>query len=242
MSSIIEVNDVSMKFNLSKEKIDNLKEYVIKLIKRELFYDEFWALQDISFSIERGSSLGVIGLNGSGKSTLLKIIAGVLKPTKGSVKSNGTIAPLIELGAGFDMDLSARENLFLNGAILGHSKKTMLENFDEIIAFSELEEFLDVPMKNFSSGMVARLAFSIATISQPDILIADEILSVGDYKFQEKCMERMNHMIECGTTIILVSHSIEQIEKNCDKILWLNKGKKVMFGDVEEVCNAYKSM
>jgi O-antigen export system ATP-binding protein rfbB len=241
-NNIIEVNNVSMKYNLSKEKVDNIKEYIIKMFKRQLFYDEFWALRDIDFSIKKGESLGVVGLNGSGKSTLLKLIAGVLKPTKGNIKVGGTIAPLIELGAGFDMELSARENIFLNGAILGYSKKEMLKQLDDIIEFSELPEFLEVPVKNFSSGMLARLAFAISTSGHYDILIADEILSVGDYKFQEKCMDRMRKMINDGITIILVSHSIEQIEKNCEKTLWLNKGQTVMFGNTKDVCLKYKQL
>lgn len=241
-SNIIEVNNVSMKYNLSKEKVDNIKEYIIRMFKRQLFYDEFWALRDINFSIKKGESLGIVGLNGSGKSTLLKLIAGVLKPTKGNIKVCGTIAPLIELGAGFDMELSARENIFLNGAILGYSKKDMLKQLDDIIEFSELSEFLEVPVKNFSSGMLARLAFAISTSGHYDILIADEILSVGDYKFQEKCIDRMRNMINDGATIILVSHSIEQIEKNCKKTLWLNKGQTVMFGDTEDVCLKYKQL
>jgi O-antigen export system ATP-binding protein rfbB len=240
--NIIEVNKVSMKYNLSKEKVDNIKEYIIKMFKRQLFYDEFWALKDIDFAIKKGESLGVVGLNGSGKSTLLKLIAGVLKPTIGNIRVSGTIAPLIELGAGFDMELSARENIFLNGAILGYSRKDMLKQLDDIIEFSELSEFLEVPVKNFSSGMLARLAFAISTSGRYDILIADEILSVGDYKFQKKCMDRMSKMVSDGATVILVSHSIEQIEKNCKKTLWLNKGKAVMFGDTKDICLKYKQL
>ena len=230
--NIIEVNKVSMKYNLSKEKVDNIKEYIIKMFKRQLFYDEFWALKDIDFAIKKGESLGVVGLNGSG----------VLKPTIGNIRVSGTIAPLIELGAGFDMELSARENIFLNGAILGYSRKDMLKQLDDIIEFSELSEFLEVPVKNFSSGMLARLAFAISTSGRYDILIADEILSVGDYKFQKKCMDRMSKMVSDGATVILVSHSIEQIEKNCKKTLWLNKGKAVMFGDTKDICLKYKQL
>jgi ABC-type polysaccharide/polyol phosphate transport system ATPase subunit len=236
---IVEIDSVSMLFNLSKEKVDNIKEYVIKLIKRQLMFNEFWALKDISFNIYRGESLGIIGLNGSGKSTLLKIIAGVMKPTKGKVSVYGSVAPLIELGAGFDPDLSARENVFLNGAVLGYSKAQMKEKFDEIIDFAELWDFIDVPIKNYSSGMVARLGFSIATISRPDILIVDEILGVGDFKFKEKCENRMNEIISNGSTVILVSHSIEQIKLMCKKAVWLKSGQLVMQGEAEEVCNEY---
>ena len=224
MKNVIELENVSMMFNLSKERVDNLKEYAIKLIKRELMFQEFWALRDISFQVKKGESIGLIGLNGSGKSTLLKIIAGVLKATTGNVKVEGSIAPLIELGAGFDMDLSARENIYLNGAILGYSRKEIAGKFEEIVDFAELWEFIDVPIKNFSSGMLARLGFSIATISQPDILIVDEILSVGDLAFQKKCEKRIAKMMENETTIILVSHSMEQIKEVCQKIVWLEKG------------------
>ena len=237
--NIVEIKNVSMMFNLASEKIDSIKEYFIKILKRELNFIEFWALENINLEIKKGESVALIGLNGSGKSTLLKIIAGVLKPTKGEVIVNGTIAPLIELGAGFDMDLSARENIFLNGAILGYSKKDMMEKFDEIIDFSELWDFVDVPVKNYSSGMLARLGFSIATISKPEILIVDEILSVGDFQFQKKCEERINEVIESGATVILVSHSMDQVKKICKKVLWIEKGKVKMYGDVETVGNEY---
>ena len=233
MSYAVEVNNVSMHFNMNKDKIDNLKEYCIKLFKRQLFFEDFTALQDISFKIEAGDTFGIIGLNGSGKSTLLKVISGILKPTTGSVKVNGTIAPLIELGAGFDPDLTARENIFLNGSVLGFSREFMREKFDEIVAFSELEEFVDVPIKNFSSGMVARIGFSVATIVKPDILICDEILAVGDYKFQEKCEQRIKDLMADGTTVILVSHSIQQVERICKHILWLEHGKMKALGGKE---------
>lgn len=233
MSYAVEVNNVSMHFNMNKDKIDNLKEYCIKLFKRQLFFEDFTALQDISFKIEAGDTFGIIGLNGSGKSTLLKVISGILKPTTGSVKVNGTIAPLIELGAGFDPDLTARENIFLNGSVLGFSREFMKEKFDEIVAFSELEEFVDVPIKNFSSGMVARIGFSVATIVKPDILICDEILAVGDYKFQEKCEQRIKDLMSGGTTVILVSHSIQQVERICNHILWLEHGKMKAIGGKE---------
>lgn len=233
MPYAVEVKDVSMHFNMNKDKIDNLKEYRIKLFKKQLFYEDFTALQDISFQIEAGDVFGIIGLNGSGKSTLLKIISGILKPTTGSVKVTGTIAPLIELGAGFDADLTARENVFLNGSVLGFSREFMREKFDEIIEFSELEEFVDVPIKNFSSGMVARIGFAVATIVKPDILICDEIPSVGDYRFQEKCERRIQQLMSDGTTVILVSHSIQQVERMCNHILWLERGRMKAIGGKE---------
>ena len=237
--AIVAVDHVSMKFNLSSEKFDSFKEYVIKSIKRQVSYDEFWALQDVSFHVEKGQSLGLVGLNGSGKSTMLKIIAGVLKPTRGRVTVRGNMAPLIELGAGFDMDLTARENVFLNGALLGYNRTEMEAQYEDIVKFSELEEFMHVPVKNFSSGMVSRLAFAIATIGVPDILICDEVLSVGDFRFQEKCEERIGNMQEKGTTILFVSHSLAQVEKICDKIAWLEKGHLKMFGDAGDICRIY---
>lgn len=239
MSVAIKVNDVSMMFNLSSEKVDSIKEYVIKALKRELHFQEFWALKNVSFELEKGDSLGIIGLNGSGKSTLLKIVSGVLKPTKGSVETLGSIAPLIELGAGFDMDLSARENIYLNGAILGYDREYMNKRFDEIIRFAELENFVDTAIKNFSSGMVARLGFAIATMNVPDILIIDEILSVGDFKFQEKSFARMQEMMNSGATVVFVSHSIEQVKQVCSKALWLERGDVKMFGNAQEVCDSY---
>lgn len=238
--SIIEVNQVTMRFNLSKEKIDSLKEYFIKLAKRQLRFDEFLALQDVTFDIKKGEVFGIIGLNGSGKSTLLKIISGIYTPSKGNVSIRGSIAPLIELGAGFDMDLTARENIFLNGAVLGFSKKFVLSKFNEIVDFAELWEFVDVPLKNYSSGMVARIGFAIATITNPDILIVDEILSVGDFLFQKKCEERIARLMDEGTTVIIVSHSIEQIERLCNRVLWLEKGRMKMLGETAEVCGTYK--
>ena len=240
MGSVINVNDVSMMFNLSSEKIDSIKEYFIKAVRRELHFQEFWALRDISFTLEKGDSLGIVGLNGSGKSTLLKIVSGILKPTKGTVETCGSIAPLIELGAGFDANLSARENIYLNGTVLGFSPKYLDEKFDEIVEFSELREFLDVPLKNYSSGMVARLAFAVATMTKPDILIADEILSVGDFLFQEKCEKRMAELLSGGTTVILVSHSIEQIERMCNKVAWLDHGHLRRLGPTKEVTAEYR--
>ncbi len=238
--NIIEVKNVSMRFNLAKEKSESLKEYFIALIKGKLRFEEFWALKDVSLEVKKGDFYGLLGLNGSGKSTLLKVIAGVYKPAKGTATVNGTIAPLIELGAGFDMDLTGRENIFLNGAVLGFTPKYIREKFDEIVEFSELREFLDIPLKNYSSGMVSRIAFAIATITNPDVLIADEILSVGDFLFQKKCEDRMREMMENGTTVILVSHSIHQIESLCNKVTWIEKGKVKMTGNTKEVCDQYK--
>lgn len=226
---------------MSSEKLDSLKEYFIKLMKRQLFFEDFVALNGISAQIPKGDVFGIVGLNGSGKSTLLKVISGILKPTVGRVKVHGSIAPLIELGAGFDMELTARENIYLNGAVLGFSRKIMNQKFDEIVEFSELRDFLDVPMKNYSSGMVARVGFAIATITKPDILIVDEVLAVGDFHFQEKCEKRISDMMSDGTTVIIVSHSIEQIERLCKHVMWLDKGKVKMIGEMKEVCNAYKN-
>ncbi len=238
--SVIQVNNVSMRFNLSKEKHESLKEYFVALLKGKLQYDEFYALKNVSLTVEKGDFYGLVGLNGSGKSTLLKVISGVYKPTTGSCTVQGTIAPLIELGAGFDMDLTGRENIYLNGTVLGFTPKYLDEKFDEIVDFSELRDFLDVPLKNYSSGMVARIAFAIATITKPDVLIADEILSVGDFLFQKKCEERMRQLMSGGTTVILVSHSIEQVERMCNKVAWINKGEKIMDGPAAEVCAAYR--
>lgn len=237
---MVKVEHVSMKFNLSSEKFDSFKEYVIKSLKNQVSFEEFWALRDVSFEVMKGDALGLIGLNGSGKSTMLKTIAGVLKPTEGSVHVYGSVAPLIELGAGFDMDLTARENVFLNGALLGHSRKEMESFYDDIVSFSELENFMNVPVKNFSSGMVSRLAFSIATIGVPDILIVDEVLSVGDFRFQEKCERRIQAMADQGTTILFVSHSIAQVKKICDKIAWLEGGQLKRFGSAGEICKEYE--
>ena len=236
---VIKVDHVSMKFNLASEKFDSFKEYFIKSLKKQVSYNEFWALKDVSFEVYKGDSLGLIGLNGSGKSTMLKTIAGVLKPTKGSVQVNGSVAPLIELGAGFDFDLTASENVYLNGALLGYSREVMKTYYDDIVEFSELQNFMDVPVKNFSSGMVSRLAFAIATIGTPDILIVDEVLSVGDFRFQQKCEERIRHMMEAGTTILFVSHSIEQVKSICNKIVWLDHGNVKRFGDAEAICQEY---
>nr|WP_329750791.1 ABC transporter ATP-binding protein [Clostridium fessum] len=235
----VKAEHVVIRFNMASEKIDNLKEYFIKLVKHELMFKEFLALNDVSFEVKKGEAWGIIGVNGSGKSTLLKAICGILKPYKGKITVNGSIAPLIELGAGFDGDLTARENIFLNGAVLGHDKKFMEEHFDEIVEFAELQDFLDMPIKNYSSGMAARLGFAIATIVKPDILICDEVLSVGDYAFQKKCEKRMNEMRAAGTTLLYVSHSIESVQQICDHALWLQKGVVKGIGKVDEIAKQY---
>ena len=229
-----------MTFNMSSEKIESIKEYFVKMVKHQLFFEEFKALNNVSFDVNRGDVFGIVGLNGSGKSTLLKIVSGILKPTSGTIDVRGNISPLIELGAGFDFDLTARENVMLNGLVLGYTKEHMIEKMDEIIEFSELQDFMDVAVKNFSSGMVARLGFAIATSVVPEILIVDEILSVGDFRFQEKCEERMSKMMAGGTTVLIVSHSIAQIERLCTHVMWLEKGNMVKIGEAKEVCEAYK--
>lgn len=236
---MVKVDNVSMRFNLETEKVNSLKEYFIKAIKRQISYTDFWALKDVSFEVKRGEAIGLIGLNGSGKSTLLKVIAGVLKPTTGSVQVFGEMAPLIELGAGFDFDLTARENVFLNGAILGYSHEYMEDNYSDIVTFSELDHFMDTPVKNFSSGMLSRLAFAIATIGKPDILIVDEVLSVGDFRFQEKCEERIRRMLDGGTTLLFVSHSAGQVEELCDRVVWLEHGNVRAVGPADVYCKEY---
>lgn len=238
--TVIQVRDVSMHFNLMEEKVDSIKEYVVKLLKGKLLYNDFIALNHVSFDVQKGDILGFIGFNGAGKSTLLKILAGVLTPTTGSVTVKGTIAPLIEVGAGFDPELTARENIYLNGAILGYSKAFIEQKFDSIIEFAELKDFVNVPVKNFSSGMYARLGFSIATAVQPDILIVDEVLSVGDFRFQEKCEKRIKEMIKDGVTILLVSHEMKMIERLCNKVIWLDHGRIKQLGKMIPVCEAYK--
>lgn len=239
--NIIDVDHVSIRFNLSNEKVNNLKEYAIKLVKNELMFQEFFALKDVNLHVKKGESWGLIGTNGSGKSTILKAITGILKPYTGQIKVRGKIAPLIELGAGFDGNLSARENIFLNGAVLGHSREFMEEHFDEIVEFADLGKFLDTPIKNFSSGMKARLGFSVATMIEPEILICDEVLSVGDYQFRKKCNERMKQMLNNGTTLLYVSHNIESVKKLCSHAIWLDKGEVIMAGDAQAVCDAYSN-
>lgn len=238
----IDVSGVSMHFNMASEGINSLREYLTKLTKRQLFYKDFIAVNTLSFQVNKGEIFGIVGTNGSGKSTLLKMIAGVLTPTTGDIKVNGKIAPLIELGAGFDAELTGRENIYLNGAVLGYSESFINKHYDEIVEFAEIGEFMDMPLKNYSSGMVSRIAFSIATAVKPDILIADEILSVGDFRFQEKCMNRIRGLMENGATILLVSHNIDQIRSMCDRALWIEKGEFMLIGTADEVCDAYASI
>lgn len=236
---MIDINNVSMKFNLGIEKGFSLKQWFVDIGKhKKKNKNEFWALKDISFKVKQGEVIGFIGSNGAGKSTLLKVVAGVMKPTKGTVKTYGNICPMIELGAGFDPQLTARENIFLNGAVMGYTKEFIESKFNEIVEFSELKDFLDVPVQNFSSGMVARLAFSIATIVDPEILIVDEILSVGDIAFQSKSEAKMLSMIGGGTTVLFVSHSTEQIKKMCDRVVWIEHGEIQKIGG-KEVCDEY---
>ena len=238
----IVVDHMSMMFNLNKEKVDNIKEYFIKLVTRKLHFTEFWALNDISFTVEKGERVGILGLNGAGKSTLLKVIAGVLKPTKGSVKVSGVIAPMLELGAGFDMNYSGKENIFLYGATMGYSRKFIEEKYDEIVEFSELKDFIDVPVKNYSSGMRARLGFAIATAVEPEILILDEVLSVGDAKFRKKSEDKVRSMFDKGTTVLFVSHSTQQVLNICNKAIILDHGKLIASGDAKEICALYDEM
>lgn len=240
-SLAMKVENVSMKFNLSSEKVDSIKEYVIKMIKKELMFQEFWALRDINFEVEKGDRLGIMGLNGAGKSTLLKVVSGVLKATEGSVTTNGKIAPLLELGAGFDRQYTGAENIYLYGAMLGYSKEFLQQRYDEIVAFSELGSFIDVPVKNYSSGMRARLGFSVATIVEPDILILDEVLSVGDAKFRKKCEARIQSMFDKGVTVIFVSHSTSQVLRMCNKGILLEQGRLIAKGDVEDVVSVYEA-
>lgn len=237
---MVSVKRVNMVFNLASERLTTLKEYVVKLAKHELMMQKFYALRDIDLEVKKGESVALIGANGSGKSTLLKVIAGVLHPTDGTSQVFGSVAPMIELGAGFDPELTARENVYLNGAVLGHDRAYMDAHFNSIIDFAELWDFVDVPVKNFSSGMVARLGFAIATETRADILIVDEVLSVGDFRFQEKCQQRIEEMLAGGTTFLFVSHSTKQVRELCKKAVWLKKGKIQMFGEVNEVCDAYE--
>ncbi len=239
---MIDIKNVSMKFNLGIEKDFSLKQAFVEMFngkKKKKSYDGFWALKNVTFHVDKGEVVGLIGSNGAGKSTLLKVVSGVMKPTKGKVITNGVISPMIELGAGFDQNLTARENIYLNGAILGYSKKFIDEKFEEIVEFSELKDFLEVPVKNFSSGMTAKLAFSIATIVDPEILIVDEILSVGDIKFQEKSKNKMMEMIRGGTTVLYVSHSLESIKDLCTKVVWIEHGEVKKVGNTKDVCDAY---
>lgn len=238
--NMIEVKDVTMKFRMGSQPINSLKEYVTTTIKGTLKFNEFVAVNNLSFELEKGKTLGLIGKNGAGKSTTLKLISGILKPTSGRIITRGNIVPMLELGAGFDLELTGRENIYLNGAVLGYTKKFLDLKMDEIISFSELGDFIEQPIRNYSSGMMARLAFSIASVVEPEILIVDEILSVGDAAFQKKSRNRMEELMNGGATVLFVSHDIEQIEELCDKVLWLEHGTKRMFGDCEEICALYK--
>lgn len=238
---MIKAENVSVKYLMAYDRIKSMKEYLVQLVKGNIQYEEFWALQDISFEVKKGEVLGIIGHNGAGKSTLLKVISGILKPTSGGVQVNGTVVPMLELGSGFDFDLTGRENVFLNGAILGYPEQFLKEKYGEIVEFSELGQFIDVPLRNYSSGMVMRLAFSIATVVQPDILIVDEILAVGDADFQEKSKRRMLELMGGGTTVLFVSHSLEQIQEMCDRVLWLEKGRLKLAGKTETVCAMYQA-
>ena len=238
--TVIKVTNATVRFNKATENYNGLKEYVIKMLKGELMFQEFLALKDVNLEVKKGESWGLIGTNGSGKSTLLKLICGILKPYKGAVEVHGKIAPLIELGAGFDPQLTARENIYLNGALLGHKKAFMDRHFNEIIEFAELGDFIDVPIKNFSSGMAARLGFAVATIVKPDILIVDEVLAVGDIAFQEKCRKRMESLLQNGTTLLFVSHSSKQVKELCQNVIWLDKGHVVAQGRAEDIIQKYE--
>ncbi len=237
--TMIEVSDVSMRFRMNSDRIMSLKEFVTTALRGKLRYQEFTALEHVSFTVKKGETLGLIGRNGAGKSTMLKVISGILKPTEGRVTCHGNVVPMLELGSGFDMDLTGKENIFLNGAILGYSEEFLKAKYDEIVEFSELGQFIGVPIRNYSSGMLARLAFSIATVVQPEILIVDEILAVGDAQFQEKSKRRMMELMGGGTTVLFVSHSIEQIREMCKRVVWLERGKVKMIGNAEKVCNVY---
>ena len=239
---MVDVNHVSIRFIQNQEKVDNLKEYFIKLVTRKLKYDDFWALTDVNFQIEKGERLGVLGFNGAGKSTLLKTVAGVLKPTKGTVTTKGVIAPLLELGAGFDMNYTGKENVYLYGATMGYSRKYIEERYDEIVEFAELKDFMHVPVKNYSSGMKARLGFSIATVVRPDILILDEVLSVGDAKFRKKSEKKLVDMMDTGVTVLFVSHNLDQVKRICNKAMILEHGEMKAFGDIDEIAPVYEEM
>lgn len=241
MANIITVDHVSMRFNLAQEKTETLKEYVVKMLRGQLMFNEFYALKDVSFQVKRGESVALIGRNGSGKSTMLKVIAGVMYPSQGSVRVNGEIAPMIELGAGFDMELTARENIFLNGAVLGHGRAYMQEHFESIIDFAELKDFVDVPVKNYSSGMLARLGFAVATEVKADLLVVDEVLAVGDFMFQQKCQKRLADMLAGDTTLLFVSHNSQQVQELCRRAIWLDHGVVRGDGPSAEVCAAYES-
>lgn len=238
---IIRANDISMRYLMTYDRIQSIKEYVVQLLRGKIKYEEFWALKNVSFEVERGEVVGIIGHNGAGKSTLLKVISGILKPTGGSLEVHGNVVPMLELGSGFDHDLTGRENIFLNGSILGYSEKYLKEKYEQIVEFSELGKFIDVPIRNYSSGMLMRLAFSIATVVQPEILIVDEILAVGDAAFQEKSKARMLELMSGGTTVLFVSHSLEQIREMCDRVIWLEHGQIKAIGATNDICDAYEA-
>ena len=238
--TMIQADNISLCYRMNYDRVSGFKEFLVQLLRGKVKYQEFWALRNVNFEIEKGEVMGIIGHNGAGKSTLLKVISGILKPTEGNVHINGLVVPMLELGSGFDFDLTGRENIFLNGAILGYSEEFLNDKYDEIVAFSELGQFVDVPIRNYSSGMVMRLAFSIATVVNPDILIVDEILAVGDADFQEKSKARMMELMSGGTTVLFVSHSLDQIREMCDKVLWLEHGEMKMLGTTAEVCDAYE--
>lgn len=240
MEPIIEINDVSVRFRMANDRISSIKEYAIAKVTRKLEYNEFEALKHVSFDVRRGEVVGLIGHNGAGKSTMLKVISGILKPTEGSVTVRGNIAPMLELGSGFDFDMTGRENIFLNGAILGYSKEFLESKYQEIVDFSEIGQFMDMPLRNYSSGMIARLAFSIATVVVPEILIVDEVLSVGDADFQEKSRRRMMELMSGGTTVLFVSHSLQQIRQMCTRAVWLEHGVVQRFGNAAEICDEYE--
>ena len=237
---MIEVKNVTMKFKMSDEPINSLKEIFTTAVRGKLSFNEFLALDNVSFDLERGRTLGLIGKNGAGKSTTLKLISGILKPTEGTIITRGNIVPMLELGAGFDLELTGRENIYLNGAILGYSKEYLESKFDEIVEFAEIEEFIDMSIRNYSSGMMARLAFSIASVVQPEILIVDEILAVGDIEFQEKSFNRMKELMSGGATVLFVSHDIDKIEEMCDEVIWLERGKVIDKGNAKEICDKYR--
>lgn len=238
---IIRASNISMRYLMTYDRVKSIKEYIVQMLKGKIKYEEFWALKDVSFEIQKGEVVGIIGHNGAGKSTLLKVISGILKPTGGELEVHGNIVPMLELGSGFDHDLTGRENIFLNGAILGYTEEYLKKKYDEIVAFSELGKFIDIPIRNYSSGMLMRLAFSIATVVQPEILIVDEILAVGDAAFQEKSKARMLELMGGGTTVLFVSHSLEQIREMCDRVIWLEHGNVKMIGETQDVCNKYNS-
>ena len=237
---MIQVENVSVKYLMSYDRVKSIKEYLVQMIKGKLQYEEFWALNNVSFEVKKGEVVGIVGHNGAGKSTMLKVISGILKPTEGSVSVHGNIVPMLELGSGFDHDLTGRENVFLNGAILGYSEQYLKEKYDEIVEFSELGKFIDIPIRNYSSGMLMRLAFSIATVVNPEVLIVDEILAVGDAAFQEKSKARMKELMSGGTTVLFVSHSLDQIREMCNKVVWLEHGCVKMIGETQAVCDAYQ--